>query len=155
MQRGSQKNIAVIALLTVNLVVSTFIVLYLFVPVHDRSVGNGILDFKNTENGQYVLYIGTNDKDTYEQIIPTDEAKEIVNEICAKYVEGYTVSDMKGVWVDEKGVPTQEDTLVYIISYADEPDIVAIMNEALTALGQNSILVERRDISSVFYHGKV
>jgi hypothetical protein len=126
--------------------------LYLFIP--SGGDAGGILEFESAENGQYILYIGTNDKDTYEQIIPTEEAVEIVNGICAKYAEGWTMSHAKGGWMDEKKFLTQENTLVYYFAYAGESDIVAIMDEILTALNQNSILVERRDISSVFYNGK-
>ena len=154
MKKNDKKSIIVFTLLITNLAVSTFILIYLFVPFGQPSDVSGRLAFDTAENGQYVLYIGTNDKDTYEQIIPTDEATEIVNNICAKYVEGYTVSDAKGGWVDENGVLTQENTLVYIISYADEADVTAIMDEVLTALNQNSILIERRNISSAFYNGK-
>jgi hypothetical protein len=147
-----KKWIAVISVLAVNLLASAFIIIYLFMP--SGSDGGGTLSFESTQNGQYILYIGTNDRDTYEQIIQTDEAVEIVNGICAKHVEGYTMSHAKGGWVDEKGVLTQENTLVYTFAYADESDVAAIMDEILTALNQNSILVERRDISSVFYYGK-
>jgi len=154
MKSNNKKTIVIVSLLAVNFIISAFIVIYLFANIGDKAGIQSALNFKYIENGQYVLYIGTNDKDIYEQIIPTDEAREIVNGICAKYVEGYTVSDAKGGWVDENDVLTQENTLVYTISYADEADIIAIMNEVLTALNQNSILVERRDISSLFYNGK-
>ena len=153
MSSNNKKAITIISLLVVNFAVSAFIVIYLFIHIGGNTGIQSALSFEYVENGQYVLYIGTNDKDTYEQIIPTDEARKIVNGICAKYVEGYTVSDAKGGWVDEKDVLTQENTLVYTISYSDEADIIAIMNEVLTALNQNSFLVERRDISSVFYKG--
>ena len=154
MSSNNKKAITIISLLVVNFAVSAFIVIYLFIHIGGNTGIQSALSFEYVENGQYVLYIGTNDKDTYEQMIPTDEAREIVNGICAKYVEGYTVCDAKGGWVDEQNMLTQENTLVYTISYADEADIIAIMNEVLTALNQNSILVERRDISSLFYNGK-
>jgi len=102
---------------------------------------------------QYVLYIGTNDKDTYSRIIPTEEAKAIVNEICARHVGGYTASEAVGGWVDEKGVLTQETTLVYVITGASEQQVLLIMNEVLVALNQNSILIEKRGVTSAFYSG--
>ena len=39
---------------------------------------------------KYTMYVGLNDKDTYEQIVPTDDAKSIIDKICIKYVDGYT-----------------------------------------------------------------
>jgi len=138
-------------LLIVNLTVTAGIAVYLFAGARQVS---SLLDFELAENAQYILYIGTNDKDTYEQIIPTDEAREIVNSICAKYVDGYTSDVCEGGWVDEKNILTEENTLVYTINGADETAIISIMDEVLTALNQNAVLVERRDVSSVFYRRK-
>lgn len=138
--------------MTVNLIASAFTMLYVLIPSGGKP--GSILNFGSSEI-QYILYIGTNDKNTYEQIIPTEEAVEIVNAICTKYIGGYTMYHAKGGWVDEKDILTQENTLVYTIANADESDIIDIMNEILTALNQNSILVERRGISSVFYRGEI
>ena len=107
----------------------------------------------HSENSKYVLYIGLNDKDTCSQIIPTEEAKEIVNGICVKYAEGYTVTEANGGWIDEAGALTEEVSLVYTITNAEEADVVSIMDEVLTALNQNSILVERQEISYTYYSG--
>jgi len=148
-----QKRITVI-LLIINITVTAGIVVYLFAGTRQEPNLNGTLDFETVENAQYILYIGTNDKDTYEQIIPTDEAREIVNAICAKYVDGYTSDVCEGGWVDEKNILTEENTLVYTINGADETAIISIMDEVLTALNQNAVLAERRDVSSVFYRGK-
>jgi len=140
--------------LIVNSVLLAFMLIYTFVPFGGNSGGDpsvGAIAFENAEYGQYVLYIGMNDKDTYEQIIPTDEAVEIVNAIFAKHVGGWTMKHARGGWVDEKNILTQENTLVYFVAWADEADVIAIMDEVLVALNQNSILIERRDISSVFY----
>lgn len=105
-----------------------------------------------TDGGKYVLYIGLNDKDTYEQIIATEEAKKIVNDICVKYVDGYTVSEVNGGWVDETGALTEEVSLMYMFSEAGEAEVIAIMDEVLTALNQNSILIERQDFSYAYYN---
>lgn len=105
------------------------------------------------EARKYTIYIGTNDKDTYDQIIPTDEAKNIVNSICAKHVEGYTASDAKGGWVDETGTLTQENTLVYYFYDISEEQITAIMDEVLTELNQNTILLQS-ETSRYMYYGR-
>ena len=103
---------------------------------------------------QYVMYIGTNDKDSYEQVVPPDEARAIVNEICGRYVDGYTASVAEGGWVDERGILTKETTLVYVLTGASERSALAIMDEVLIALRQNSILIEKRDVTSAFYSGR-
>ena len=69
-----------------------------------------------------------------------EEAKETVNGICAKYVEGYTVTEAQGGWVDETGTLTEEQTLVYSFTGVSEEALTSIMDEVLKELNQNSIL---------------
>lgn len=144
-----------IALVTlcINLAVTLGIVVYIATSGGHSPNSDGILDFDNINQEQYIMYIGTNDKDNYEQLIPTDEAREIINAICEKHVEGWTSSDAKGGWIDEKGVLTQEATLIYTFNNVEEAQVIAIMDEILTTLNQNSILLERRDVTSMFYRG--
>lgn len=150
-------KIVVVLLLLLESIVLSGIIIYL---VSDRDFQSGIsgngtaLDYTYSENGKYVLYIGLNDKDTSSQIISAEEAKEIVNGICAKHVDGYTVMEANGGWVDETGALTEELSLVYTLSNAEEADVVLIMNEVITALNQKSIFVERQDISYTYYSGK-
>ena len=43
-----------------------------------------------SDNGtavQYVMYVGTNDKDTYKLEHTQEEARKIVDEVCLKYFE--------------------------------------------------------------------
>ena len=61
---------------------------------------------------QYVMYVGTNDKDTYQPEHSEEEAREIVDQICLKYFDGYTLQDATGSWTDEKNNITHEYTLV-------------------------------------------
>lgn len=114
---------------------------------------SGLLSAQMEAGEKYILYIGLNDKDAYTQLIPTEEAREIVNAICAKHTGGYTVSDACGGWVDETGTLTQENTLVYAFYQIDEELLIAIMDEILEALNQNSILVERAQAVSSYYSG--
>lgn len=102
---------------------------------------------------EYVLYIGLNDKDTYNQIISTQDAKQTINAICTKYVTGYTIIEAQGGWVDEKYMLTQENTLVYYFRGACETDIRAIMEEVLLELNQNTIMMEERTIFFTYYGG--
>lgn len=143
----------VLVLLIIETVLIAGIVVYLAVEKNSAQ-SEAALDYDYSENGKYVLYIGLNDKDTYTQLIPTDEAINIVNEICIRHIGGYTVFSTKGGWVDETGTPSRETTLVYILSGAKEADVIAVMDEVLSALNQNSILIERQNVSSTFYSGK-
>ena len=144
-EQNKKWMIAVSVLLGINVIAVLFLMLYIFIPENEMPDSSSV---------QYVLYIGTNDKDTYEQIIPTGEAVEIVNGIVTKYTGGYTMHHARGGWVDETGTLTQEDTIIYTIAYTDESDIIAIMDEVLAALNQNAILMEKWNVTSNFYHGE-
>jgi hypothetical protein len=112
-------------------------------------------DIQETEKDQekeYILYIGLNDKDEYRQIISTEEAQEIINAICIRYVDGYTMSKAEGAWVDEKGILTSEETLVYTIR-GEKENIIRVMDDILPALNQNAILLEEKSSDFMFYNG--
>ena len=156
LKKVSKFNIVVVLIMILESIALSGIILYLASghPVQSGTSGTGTaLSYDDSENGKYVLYIGLNDKDTCSQIIPTEEAKEIVNGICVKYAEGYTVTEANGGWIDEAGALTEEVSLVYTITNAEEADVVSIMDEVLTALNQNSILVEQQEITCTYYSG--
>ncbi len=102
---------------------------------------------------KYILYIGTNDPVTYLPRMSPQEARNIVDDICRRYVDGYTVQFAQGAWEDEQGNWTSEETLVYYISGAEEEAIIAVMDDALKALGQKSILMERNNVRLAYYGG--
>ena len=153
-QDTGKKNTAIAALLLVNIALTVFILIYLFVPLGAAAEARGGIAFTTLEYGRHVLYIGLNDRYTYEQMIPTDEAVDIVIEILSRHVGGWTMSHAEGGWIDEHGILTIENSLVLTLIGAYEDDVRAIMREVLAALNQNSILVERSSVTSVFYRGR-
>lgn len=112
-----------------------------------------IFEFENPVE-KYTMYIGTNDKDTYKLEIPLDECKRRIDAICTKHVEGFSVDLIKGNWVDEGGVMTDENTYVYIFYNTSDEAIKNIMDEVLVQLNQNTILIEKEYVTSSFYSGK-
>ena len=64
---------------------------------------------------QYVLYLGTNDKDTNQPVFPPEEAMEQAKKILINIFGGYTIQEAKGGWVDGDKV-YQEYTLVIYLS---------------------------------------
>ncbi|MDR2105582.1 MAG: hypothetical protein LBP51_07510, partial [Deferribacteraceae bacterium] len=89
-----------------------------------------------------------------EKIIQIDEARRIINKICARYGASYTAIEAQGGWYDESKTLLEEETLVYIFNYTSESVVAAIMDDILKELNQNTILLERRDISGTFYSRK-
>lgn len=137
-------TLAVIVLLSVNLAATALLGFIVLRSCRDqKSV--------NAKSSQYVMYIGTNDKDTYEQIISTEEAKKIVDGICFKYLGGYTIQDAIGSWVDDDGNPTHENTIVCYFDDTDSETVHKIADEVIAALNQNSVLIETDSIQIEFY----
>ena len=83
-----------------------------------------MISFEKIAN--YVLYIGLNDKDTYEQIIDDNFAMKVVREVVSQKVSGATFSRAFGHWVDEFGNETTEQTIVCKIMYTSDEIIESI-----------------------------
>ncbi|MBO6229583.1 MAG: DUF3574 domain-containing protein [Ruminiclostridium sp.] len=103
---------------------------------------------------QYVMYVGTNDKDTYRLEMTEEEAKNIVDEVCLKYFEGYTLQEATGAWTDEKKNITHEYTLVCYFDGADKETVYKAADELIEKLNQNSVLIEEDKINIEYYSGK-
>ena len=102
---------------------------------------------------KYTLYIGLNDKDTYEQLISTEDALEKANVIVAKHAGGYTQMIAKGGWTNDDGTMGHENTMVYILYDIDEASLKAMLDELLKEFNQSSILVEKDDTAHIYYSG--
>lgn len=152
MDKKIKQNIILILLL-INLTATGGLAVYLFAGSESQDAETAVFHDMETKQ-KYTLYIGTNDKDTYNQLISTTKARKIVDRICTKHVEGYTSSEAKGGWVDETGALTQENTLVYSFYDVKDSQIKAIMDEVLSKLNQNSILLEIAENRSVYYYGE-
>ena len=140
-----KKNKAII-LISIILFINMVAICLLGVKVYQL---NG--QMKIDETTKYVMYVGLNDKDTYEQIVPTDEAKNIIDRICIKYVDGYTIQDAKGVWADEIGKSTYENTVVCYFSDTDSETVYKIADEIIKKLNQNAVLIEKNQVVTDFY----
>ena len=82
---------------------------------------------------QYVMYVGTNDKDTYKPEHTNEEAT--------------------GSWTDETGTPTHEYTLVCYFDAADEATVYEAADEIIKELNQNTVLIEKTEIEMEYYSG--
>ncbi len=106
-----------------------------------------------TRQKKYTIYLGTNDKDTRKQEIPTETIREQMHEICIKYVDGYTVSVADGFYRDAAGNITHEVSLVYVFIDVPIDSVQKIMDEALMKFNQSSILLEVNKERGTFYSG--
>lgn len=129
-----------------NLLLTAAVIVFLF-----SSGSTEELFPEGQETLNCTLYIGLNDKDTYTQLIETEDARAAVDEICLKYAGGFTAFEARGGWTDENGISMHENTLVYMISGASRSQITAIMDEVLEELNQSAILVSTEKTETFYY----
>ena len=104
---------------------------------------------------EYTLYIGTNDKETYQLEMDLDVARGIVhNTLMDHFSDGFTMYDAKGVWRDEKGVVTLEYSFVCILEDVEKAEVYKAADELLAKLNQSTILVVENAVRKIdFYRG--
>ncbi|HJJ33725.1 MAG TPA: DUF3574 domain-containing protein [Methanocorpusculum sp.] len=108
----------------------------------------GFLFVQSQMTPEYNIYIGLNDKDTGEGTYTYEEASAIVDSVCSKYFNGYTLYPASGRWTDPSGNLIHENTIVCHLLGSDvavdEEKVRNATDELLIALNQHSILVEER-----------
>ena len=108
-----------------------------------------------TESGdiQYVLYLGTNDKDTNEPVFDQDESKAKLEEILVDHFGGYTIQEANGGWKDGETV-YQEYTLVIYLSDTNIEDVHSACDDMIKTFNQSSVLIQSNKTTTEFYEGK-
>ena len=102
---------------------------------------------------QYVLYLGTNDKDTNKPVFTQTEAMERAKEILIKRFGGYTIQEAHGGWIDD-GTEYQEYTLVIYLSDTTPDAVHAAADELIEVFRQSSVLIQVNPTTTEFYSGK-
>lgn len=102
---------------------------------------------------QYVMYVGTNDKDTNEPVFSPEEARMEAEIILVKYFGGYTMQDAYGGWAADNKL-YREYTLVIYLSDTDENLVHAAADELISKFKQSSILIQANESSTEFYEGR-
>ncbi len=101
---------------------------------------------------QYVMYLGTNDKDTNKPVFTEAEAQEQVKDILIRHFGGYTIQEASGGWIDE-GTVYQEYTLVIYLSDTTEEAVHAAADEMIETFRQISVLIQTNPTRTEFYSG--
>ena len=117
------------------------------------SVANLVPSTSDSPDVQYVMYIGTNDKDTNESLCTPDEAKGIVEDVLVDHFGGYTIQEANGGWEDE-GTRYQEYSVVAILSDTDLESVHVAADELREKLNQSSILIQTNKTTTEFYEGE-
>ena len=101
---------------------------------------------------QYVLYLGTNDKDTNQPVFPPEEDMEQAKKILINIFGGYTIQEAKGGWVDGDKV-YQEYTLVIYLSDTTLDKVHEACDEMVKVFHQSSVLIQANRTTTEFYAG--
>ena len=128
-------------------VLSIIMVITMFVEVNKLKA-----PAEGTET-QYVMYVGTNDKDTNLPKYSQESAREIVDKICLEYFEGYTLQEATGAWTDENNRVTHEYTIVCYFDDTDRNTVNLAADEIMKALNQQTVLIEQDNIRMEYYSG--
>ena len=99
---------------------------------------------------QYVLYLGTNDKDTNEPVFDRAEAMEQAKAILIRHFGGYTILEANGGWIDGD-TEYQEYTLVIYLSDTTPEQIHAAADEMIEVFHQSSVLIHTNPTETEFY----
>ena len=102
---------------------------------------------------QYVLYLGTNDKDTNQPVFTEAEALEQAKDILIRHFGGYTIQEAHGGWIDN-GKVYQEYTLVIYLSDTTPDKVHAAADEMVETFRQSSVLIQENPTKTEFYSGE-
>ena len=102
---------------------------------------------------QYVMYLGTNDRDTNKPVFTQAEAMEKAREILINHFGGYTIQEAHGGWIDGE-TEYQEYTLVIYLSDTNEEAVHAAADELIATFNQSSVLIQANPTTTEFYFGE-
>ena len=105
------------------------------------------------EEIQYVMYLGTNDKDTNQPVCPPEQAKEKAEEILIDHFGGYTIQEANGGWIDGDTV-YREYTLVIHLSDTTADAVHAAAKDLIREFNQSSVLIQANRTETEFYAGE-
>ena len=111
-------------------------------------------DKNDSKDIQYVLFVGTNDKDTYQPFGTEQECKDKVDEVLTKHVEGFTIQEAKGGWTNENGTVDHEYTIVILLSDTTIDKVHAICDDLIKTFNQSTVLIQANETKTEFYSGK-
>ena len=107
---------------------------------------------EDAEDVQYVMYLGTNDRDTNKPVFTQQEAMEKAREILISHFGGYTIQEAHGGWVDN-GTEYQEYTLVIYLSDTTDEAVYGAADELIDTFHQSSVLIQTNPTKTEFYSG--
>ena len=141
----SKKAGALIAILScAAIIVSVIALIFCLKPKETESEQTDI---------QYVMYLGTNDKDTNQPVFTPEEAKTTAEKILLAHFGGYTIQEANGGWIDGD-IEYQEYSLVIYLSDTTLEKVHEAADELIPVFRQSSVLIQANKTATEFYAGK-
>ncbi len=101
---------------------------------------------------QYVMFVGTNDKDTNQPVCSEAEAKKMIEDILVRHFGGYTIQEAEGGWKDGEKLYEEHSFMIYL-SDTDLESVHAAADELIEAFNQSSVLIQANETKTEFYAG--
>ena len=120
--------------------------------IKEDAVASMIRNVQEPTDIQYVMYLGTNDKDTNQPVFAPEEAKEKAIAILLKHFGGYTIQEADGGWIDGETV-YKEFTLVIYLSDTTLDKVHGAAKELIDTFHQSSVLIQANRTTTEFYYG--
>ena len=108
---------------------------------------------KEERDIQYVVYLGTNDKDSNEAVYSPNEAKVQADSILVKHFGGFTIQEATGGWIEDNGVIVHEYTLVIYLSDTTIEKVHEAADELMKKFNQSTVLIQANETRTEFYSG--
>ena len=99
---------------------------------------------------QYVLFLGTNDKDTNTPVYTQAESMNVLEDILIRHFGGYTIQEAHGGWIDGD-TKYQEYTLVIYLSDTTKEAVYAAADEMVKTFRQSSVMIQENPTRTEFY----
>ena len=120
------------------------------IPAVPETVTEAETEAEADSDVQYVLYLGTNDKDTNKPVFTQAEALEKAKDILIRHFGGYTIQEAHGGWIDNE-TEYQEYTLVIYLSDTTMDKVHAAADEMIEVFHQSSVLIQENPTRTEFY----
>ncbi len=123
------------------------------IPSEQDQVGPAPAEETEEEEVQYVMYVGTNDKDTNQPVHSQEDCLDLARDILCRTVGGYTIDEAFGGWVGDDGMEYREYTMVIYLSDITDEQAHEVADEFLKEFNQSSVLIQKNPTSTEFYSG--
>ena len=103
---------------------------------------------KKSKQLKYEIIIGLKDKDTYEQMLPTEKFIEIVTSVCKSNKIGYSIHTMDGGYIHENGTYIMEKSLNISLVYVNIKQTIEIAKLLKDLFNQETVIILETESNS-------